>query len=200
MRRRMIMTTIGLTIMTAAASLTLLAGSAPAHCDALNGPVAVHAREALPTGEFEPIAIWVGEDQTEELRRRFQQSLKVYRMDGEAQKLAERFFIENAVRLHRAAEGMPYKGVKPAQPLPPDIAAAEKALETGNLDPVTDMLAAELENQTNKWFQKALETKKHMDRSIAAGREYVDAYVKYVIHVHGLHQTIQSGPAHGVGE
>jgi hypothetical protein len=28
----------------------------------------------------------------------------------------------------------------------------------------------------------------------------VDAYVKYVIYVHGLHQTIQAGPAHGVGE
>jgi len=173
---------------------------ARAHCDTMSGPVAGAARDALRTGEFESIAIWVGEQQTEELRKRFQECSAVYKMGGEAKDLAERYFIETAVRLHRAAESMVYTGVKPAQPLPPDIAAAEKALNTGDLTPVTDMLSEELEKQTQKWFQKVLEAKKHKQEGVEAGREYVDAYVKYVIYVHGLHQAIQAGPKHGVGE
>lgn len=121
-------------------------------------------------------------------------------MGGKAKTLAERYFTETAVRLHREAEGMSYTGLKPAQPLPADIAAGEKALETGDLKPVTDLLSAELEKETQKWFRQTLEARKnYKGDDVEAGRTWVDAYVKYVIYIHGIYKMIQSGPEHGVG-
>jgi hypothetical protein len=172
-----------------------------AHCDTESGPTAMDARKALETGNFNIVAIWVGDEQTEELRNSFAQSLAVYRMGGKAKELAGRYFMETAVRLHREAEGMPFTGLKPAQPLPPVVGEAERSLDTGNLKPITDLLAAEMQKETQKWFQKALDAKNSYEgENVEAGREWVDAYVKYVIFVSGLYKTIEAGPAHGLGE
>ena len=175
--------------------------SVGAHCDRVNGPVARAAVSALETGSFDKIAIWVGPDQEKELRDRFQKSLEVYKAGDEAaRQLAERYLMENTVRLHRSAEGFAYEGLKPARQLPPDIAKAEEALETGNLETVNELLKRKMKNQTEKWFQNALNARKGRDKSIKEGREWVDAYVKYVIYIHNLYQTIQAGPPHGIHE
>lgn len=119
-------------------------------------------------------------------------------MGGQAKELADKYFIETVIRLHRQAEGMTFTGVKPAQPLPPDVAAAEKALEIGDIKVVTDLLSGEMKSGVQKWFEQAMQAKKHKDEGIEAGREWVDAYVKYVVFVHGLHLQIKAGPQHGV--
>jgi len=181
--------------------LGVSSGVASAHCDTESGPTAVDARKALETGDFKKVAIWVGDEQASELRDIFEKSIAVYKMGGKAKELAENYFMSTTVRLHREAEGMPFTGLKPAQPLPPVIAKAEKTLDEGNLKPVTDLLSAQLEKETQKWFQNALDAKKKYNgKNVEAGREWVDAYVKYVVYVNGLYKTIQAGPAHGVGE
>lgn len=185
-----------------AAGTTFLLGPARharAHCDTLEGPATVAAREALETGEFKPIQVWVDEAGEKELRDKFRQSRQVRELGGEARELADLYFIETAVRLHRQAEGMPYTGLQPAREHP-DIHAAEEALETGNIKPVIELLASELRTQVNKWFEKARRARQDRGQSVQAGREYVDAYVQYVVYVHGLHQKIQAGPEHGVGD
>lgn len=169
-----------------------------AHCDRENGPVAMAAKEALKTGDFEKIVIWVGEEQEQELEEKFRQSLAVYKQGGEAEQLSKQFFMETAVRLHREAEGMPFTGLKPASSNPPDIEAAESALVTGDLDPVISLLSEKMEEQISTWFQKAIEAKKKKEQGITSGREWVDNYVKYITYVHKLYQVIEAGPPHGV--
>lgn len=179
---------------------TLAGTEARAHCDRKNGPVAVAAREALQTENFEKIVIWVGQEQEEELKKKFEQSLQVYRKGGEAKELAEEFFMESAVRLHREAEGLPFTGLKEAQPNPEDIEAAEQALDTGKIDMVVSLLSEKMEEKVTHWFTEARAAEKKKDNSIEAGREWVDTYVKYITYIHGLYQTIEKGPPHGVGE
>ena len=200
MRARKIFRIVSLIGVTCLAVLTLELGNVWGHCDSESGPVAVDARKALANDSFKTVAIWVGPGQHAKLLSAFDQALPVYRMGGNAKDLAERYFTEAAVRLHREAEGMTYEGVKPPQPLPPDIAAAEKALETGDLNPVTNMLTAAMRQKAHHLFSQAREAAKSRDKSLAAGRQWADAYVRYVIYVHGLYNTIQTGPAHGVGE
>ncbi|MEX2605165.1 MAG: DUF6448 family protein [Gracilimonas sp.] len=170
-----------------------------AHCDRVNGPVAVDARKALETGDFNYASIWIGEEQEQELRSAFNQSLKVYKNGGESRELAERYFISTTVRLHREAEGMPFTGLKSAEPASNDIQIAEKALQSGNLKPVTDLLAEEIQKKTSELFNEAQKAKQRKDQSVEAGREWVDAYVRYIVYIHKLYQSIQAGPAHGVG-
>lgn len=171
-----------------------------AHCDRKNGPVAVAAKEALKTGDFSKVAIWVGKEQETELRNKFRQSLSVYQKGGDSKAVAKNYFMETAVRLHREAEGMPFTGLKPAKPAARDIQVAEKALMTGNLEPVMEMFSDAIHDEGGKWFQKAMEAKKEKDKTVSAGRKWVDAYVKYIVYMHKLYQTIEKGPPHGVGE
>ncbi len=169
-----------------------------AHCDRENGPVAVSAKDALRTGDFDKIVIWVGEDQEEELREKFQQSVEVFQHGGKSAQLAEKYFMESAVRLHRAAEGMPFEGLKPAGPNPPDIESAEKALETGDFEPVKVLLCQKLEEEALKWFRETRSKAENKSESVAAGRAWVDHYVKYITYIHSLYQAIEAGPPHGV--
>ncbi len=190
------------TLLVGAAVILLggLSGVAWSHCDTESGPVAVDARKALETGKFAPVAIWVSEEQGDDLREAFEQCLSVYEMGGKAKTLAERHFMETAVRLHRQSEGFPYTGLKPAKPLPADVAKAESALENGDLEPVTKLLQSELDKKLTKLFDDTRKTQEDKDKSIKSGREWADAYVKFVIYVHGLYKTIKAGPKHGVGE
>lgn len=181
-----------------AALLALATITAPAHCDAESGPVAAAAREALASGNYQGVGIWVGPDQDAQLREAFSQALPVYKLGGDARQLAERFLMETAVRLHREAEGFPYTGLKPAQDLPPDIAAAERALQTGDLQPVSGILTEALGAKLTTLFNEVLAAQKSKDENLEAGRRWADAYVRYVVYVHGILESIQHGPSHGV--
>jgi hypothetical protein len=176
------------------------ASNSQAHCDRINGPVATDARMALETGDLSHALIWVTDQQAEELKSTFEQSLNVYTKGNKSQELAERYFMSETVRLHREAEGMPFTGLKPAQPSSKDIQIAEQALASGELAPVTDMLANEIRQKTYELYTRAKETQSKKGDSVEAGRAWVDAYVKYIEYVHSLYQNIQAGPAHGVGE
>jgi len=170
------------------------------YCDTMSGPVAVAAGEALKTGNFETIQIWVSQQQQNQLKRRFDECVAVHQMGGKAKDLADRYFIETAIRFHRHAEGMHFTGVKLAQPLLTDVATAEKALETNDVKIITDILNKEIATQTKRCFHKAMEAKKHKDESVEARRKWVDAYVKHVVYDPGPYQQIKAGPQHGVGE
>jgi hypothetical protein len=200
MLKKVRMSKIGLVVGAFVIALVLAAGTAWTHCDTWNGPIATAARKALETGKFETIAIFVLGKQEQELRQRFDQCLEVYKTGGNGKELAERYFAETAVRLNRQALRIPFKGLKPAQPFTLDIAAAEKTLETGDLKPVTDLLSAELQEETEKWFRKAVEARKHKDEGGEAGRKWVDAYYKYIVYVRGMHLAIQAGPKHRMGQ
>jgi len=184
------------------ASLQLgLPTSSSAHCDKLDGPVAQAAIEALDTGKFQKIQIWVGADEEQELKAAYEQAATVRQESNQAKELADQYFVETAVRLHRESEGMPYTGVKPADiPNPEDIVAGDKAIESGDVDAILKVLQEELRAETEKWFQNAVQAKQNKEQSVEAGREWVDAYVKYLVYVHGLYQKINAGPAHGVGK
>ena len=99
----------------------------------------------------------------------------------EALALADRFFFETLVRVHREGEGAPYTGLKPAgTPVDPGIDASDTALETGSVDPLVKMLTAEVDKGLRHRFAEAAEARKHADESVGKGREYVAAYVEFV--------------------
>jgi hypothetical protein len=95
---------------------------------------------------------------------------------------------------------MTFEGVEPAgMELPRDIHLAEQALEAGDVKPVLMLLAEEVHHRVGELYEQARAARTRRHESVEAGREWVDAYVRYVVFVHGLQQTIESGPEHGVG-
>jgi len=64
---------------------------------------------------------------------------------GEAEALADRYFIETAIRLHRAGKGAPYTGLKPAEAnFGPAILAAERTVESGDFKMLEVFLVEEV--------------------------------------------------------
>lgn len=167
------------------------------HCDTLDGPVVTAARKALDTGNVNLVLIWVQPKSEPEIKRAFQEALEVRKLGGKAKALADRSFFETLVRVHRAGEGAPYTGLKPAgTPVEPAVAVADKALVTGSVEPLVKALTREVEEGVRRHFKEAMEAKKYNPKDVKAGREFVKAYVEYVHYAEGIGAAAASA-AHG---
>lgn len=170
------------------AALLLGPDTSTAHCDGLDGPVVGAARKALETGDASYVLIWVHEQDEAEVRRAFDQARALRKTGPEAAELADRYFFETVVRVHRAGEGAPYTGLKPAgRDLGPAIPAADKALEDGNVDAVVKLVTAKVEAGIRERFREARARKEFKHEDVKAGREYVEAYVAFIHFVERLY-------------
>ena len=82
----------------------LKAAPAKAHCDSVNGPVVESAQAALDAGDVTIILPYVQPAAEAELTAAFTHTLEVRALGPEAKKLADQFFFETAVRLHRLVQ------------------------------------------------------------------------------------------------
>jgi len=168
---------------------------ASAHCDTMDGPVVRAAKLALDKPDVTPVLKWVKPRYEGEIRTAFQKTLDVRALSAEAKGLADMYFFETLVRLHRAGEGAPYAGIKPAgTAVEPPVAAADKALETGSADPLVRMVTEAVAAGIRERFAHATEKGKHSDDSVEAGREFVAAYVVFVHYVEGLYLAATAPP------
>ena len=176
-----------LTIATLAALGLAIPAGARAHCDTLDGPVVKTARAALESGKVAPVLAWVQARDEAEIRHAFEHARAVRKLGPEAQALADRFFFETLVRVHRAGEGATYTGLKPAgQNLGPAVKAADRSVETGSATEVEKLLVESVRHGLHQRFSKLAALKKPGD-DVAKGRAWVEAYVPYVHWVEGVH-------------
>ncbi len=166
--------------------LLALPAGALAHCDTLDGPVVQDARTALAQGSPTPVLKWVAPADEAEIRAAFERTLQVRKLGPEAQELADRYFFETLVRVHRAHEGAPYTGLKPAGDMPKPIAWADQALDKGSIDFLVGKIVEHTEKGIRERFATALESKKRAGESVEAGRQYVADYVAYIHYVEGI--------------
>jgi hypothetical protein len=181
--------------------LVLWPYAAQAHCDTLNGPVVAAAREALARGDITPVLMWIKPDNEAEVREVFTKALAVRGKGPEAQELADKYFFETLVRIHRAGEGAPYTGLK-AEKVEPPVAAADKALETGAVDELVKMVTEKVAHGIRDRFNDTLTRKKHANESVKAGREFVESYVPFTHYVEGIYVAAEGAhghEAHGSG-
>ncbi len=171
----------------------LTAPKAAAHCDTLDGPVVADARIALKKGDVTPVLKWVSKDSEKEVREAFAATLKVRSLSDDARKLADMYFFETLVRVHRAGEGEPFTGLKPAGTIDPGFVAADKALAEGSVTELSADVAKSVQEGLRKRFADVLEKKKHADDSVEAGRAYVAAYVQYAHYVEAIHTLTSRG-------
>lgn len=178
---------------TAAATLALgllaSAGTASAHCDTLDGPVVGAARRALDTGNVNLVLAWVQEDDEAEIRTRFRDVLAVRKAGGQAAALADAYFFETLVRVHRAGEGAGYTGLKPAGAIEPSVAAADRALASGSPAAVARLVSERMEHGLHRHFEDVASKRGYDPNDLEAGRKFVTAYVEYTHYVERLYNA-----------
>lgn len=173
----------------------LLAVTARAHCDTTGGPIIPEAKAALEKGDATPILKWIKKDNEAEIKAAFAKAVAVRARGPEAKELADQYFLETLIRLHRAGEGAPYTGIKDEQ-VDPIAAMADKAITEGSVDEMIKKISAHMAETVKEKFTKVVEAKKTKDKSVEAGREFVEAYVTYVHYVEGIHNAVTSAGGH----
>jgi hypothetical protein len=186
---------------TVVGAFVALAFAAPsparAHCDSLDGPVVTSAREALAAGDVALVLHWVRADDEAEIRAAFERTLRVRATSAEARDMADLWFFETLVRVHRAGEGAPYTGLKPAGWQPPAlITAADESLRSGDVDALAARVAEHVARALRERHARAMALKDFAAADVEAGRRYVEAYVAYTHYLEALHGLLH-GEAHG---
>ncbi len=175
-------------------------GMVSAHCDTMDGPVVKAAQKALETGDVNRVLIWVQKADERAIQEAFEQTLNVRKLSEAARELADRYFFETVVRIHRAGEGEPYTGLKPAgTDVGEAVIAADKALISGNVTALKDELSESLAHKIASLFAEVIESRGFSASDVDAGREYVRRYVTFIHFVEKVHEDMRALEAHHGG-
>jgi hypothetical protein len=178
------------------AAVLALPAPARAHCDTLDGPVVNAARTALETGRIEPVLAWVQPGDEAEIRDGFARARAVRKAGKEARELADRWFFETLVRVHRAGEGAPYTGLKPAGgAVDPGVAAADEVVAGGDPKKLEALLVGAVREGLHAHHAR-LKAEAPPAQDVAAGRRWVAAYVPFVHWAEGVNAAATRGGGH----
>jgi hypothetical protein len=169
----------------------------PPHCDSLDGPVVTASRIALEAGDVDLVLPFVPESDEEEVRETFDAVLRIRTLGEGARDVADRLFFETVVRLHRAGEGAPYTGLKPAGlDVGPVIPLAESAVTTGSSTGVAEYLTEVLRDELKHRLDQVNALAATKDESVAHARDWVEAMLGFQVYSHHVFGAIKA-PAHG---
>jgi len=146
-------------------------------------------------GNVNLVLIWVQKKDEHQINEAFQKTLAVRTLNPDARNLADMYFFETLVRIHRAGEGVAYTGLKPAETgvlhshfvneevyaipplgLLPQLAAGKVTKEMAEVLKMTDKLKAELPAmlKEHQAIVRALD-----NLVIAAKREGRQEYIRF---------------------
>jgi hypothetical protein len=166
--------------------LRLCVRTASAHCDTEDGPAVIDGRRALDTGNVNIALKWVHQADEEEVLDAFTRAVAVRDLSPEARDLADRYFLDVLIRVHRAGEGAGFDGIKPTGThVPPQVVAADEALSLGRIDPLRGLVDDDRWDELERRFDRAVALKGFDVDDLAAAREYVEAYVSFFKYAEG---------------
>jgi hypothetical protein len=130
-----------------------------------------------------------------EVRQAFDLAVKVRSVGPEPRDVADRWLFETVVRVHRAGEGAPFTGLKPAGlDVGPVIPAAERALESGSPAPLRDALCGILSDQIEHRYARAMKLKQRAGEDVPRTRAYVEAMLGLQVWAHAVYRQALTDP------
>lgn len=162
----------------------------------MDGPVVAAARRALDARDPRIVLAYVPKDGEQEVRDAFDAVVAIRGQGPAVRRVADLHFFETVVRVHRAGEGAPYTGLKPAGlDTGPVIPVAERAIETGSPDELVALLTGRVEDELRQRFARVMRLQAQVNGDIEANRAYVEAMLDLQVWSHRLHQAT-TAPAH----
>ena len=167
----------------------------PPHCDSMSGPVVAAAREALARHDPGRVLPYVKKAGEAEVLAAFDRTIGALDGNPAANELAELYFFETVVRVHRAGEGAPYTGLKPAGTSEgPVVPVAERAIERGDPSELIGFLTTTLTAEVDHRFGEVMKRQPHMEDSVEAARAYVEAMLGLEVWSHKVYGSLTAGP------
>jgi hypothetical protein len=151
------------------------------------------AAQALDRENVDLVLPFVRESGEDELRRAFDLARKARTQGSDAREVADRYFFETAVRIHRAGEGAPFTGLKPAGlDVGPVIPIAEAAIAAGDPAPLADFLAAAVRDSTLGRYAEMNALRPDGESTVAETRDYVERMLGLQVWAHKLYERTRS--------
>jgi hypothetical protein len=173
----------------------------PPHCDSLDGPVVTAARQALEASDVDLVLPFVPAEGEAEIRAAFDRALRVRGLGEDAREVADQMFFETVVRVHRAGEGAPYTGLKPAGlSVGPVIPLAESAVDEGSSEHLASYLGHVLHEELKHRLDAVQSLAGSKDRSVEDARAYVEAMLGFEVYSHHLYEAMRAASHHETAE
>src|SRR5215217_4559158 len=166
------------------------------HASALRfdgGPVVTAATRALEAKDVSIALAFVPKDGEDEVTRAFEAALRIRDQGSSVREVADLHFFETVVRVHRAGEGAPYTGLKPAGlDHGPVVPIAERAIESGSPERLIELLTGRVEEEVRRRFDPVMELKARANGDLDANRAYVAAMLDLQVWSHRLYQATRA--------
>ncbi len=160
----------------------------PPHCDSMDGPVVTAGRKALEVGDVALALAFVPREGEAEVAAAFDRARLVRIEAPAAKEVGDLYFFETLVRVHRAGEGAPYTGLKPAGlDVGPVIPLAERSIETGSGTELSSFLCRVVAREVEDRLARVLELRTHADGNLDANRAYVEAMLGLQVWTHQVY-------------
>lgn len=165
----------------------------PPHCDSLDGPVVTAARGALDRDDVEIVLPYVPAAAEGEVRDVFGVVVKARTQGPEARWVADRHFFETVVRLHRAGEGAPYTGLKPAGlDVGPVIPVAEASIGERSPARLVTFLTDAVREEAHQRFAALEAAGQHAGEGVDAARAHVEQVLGLQVWAHKLFGAVHA--------
>ncbi len=168
-----------------------------AHCDTMEGPLITDAKKAISMNNVNIVLKWVPAASEAEIKNAFSQIMKVRVLNDDAKDIADKYFFDTLVRIHRTGEGVAFTGVKPVGvPIDEKVKAADKSIEVGSLTPLKGLVAKDDMPELKERFEKVMSLKNFDVNNVDAGRKFIEAYVEFFKFAEGEAAHASEGCGH----
>jgi hypothetical protein len=163
----------------------------------MDGPVVKAAIKALETQNVNLILPYVPKDGENEVINAYNKVIKLRKQNEETKYIADQYFFETVVRIHRAGEGAPFTGLKPTGlDHGPVVPVTEEAVETGSADKLITLLTDSLKSEIEKKFARVMELKKQENGPVDKARQFVSNMLGFIVNSHKLYECITADTHH----
>ena len=171
-----------------------------AHGDSFDGPVVRAARKVIEAGQVAVVLPWVRERDEMEIRVAFENTLAVRASSPQAQALADHYFFETVVRVHRAGARESFTGLEGGRDLGAVIPAADQAITDRSAEGLVQFLNGSMALGILGRLQDVVAAEGYQPADVRAARRYVAAYTELIRYVDRLYEAIASSEADDFGE
>jgi len=152
--------------------------------------------KALDAQDVEIALAFVDEASEAEVRTIFEEVSEIRTLRATVREIADRLFTETVVRLHRASEGAPFTGLKPAGlDHGPVIPVAERAIRTGSPDELIGELTHEVEVEVKARLDRVLALRARAHEGLRPAREYTSAMLALQVWSNQVHRSLRADPS-----
>lgn len=146
------------------------------YCATLEGPIVSAAKKAIETVNIAYVLPWVSKEQEVKVRQAFDLTFHAREKGGDAQVLADKWFIETILRLHLHNDGIPFNGIEPTEESVASVMTTVERVVLHEDDTyLSEWLHGSLENTLKVHLAHIHKTRPHDPADTEAAREYAHA-------------------------